>query len=487
MQGVNDWDMDTVFIPSPSNPERHLERLGSPHLYYNPSFGDGIIYLSFYASELYSPGVGVGFANSNVSDNDLDDDSVLDNDLDSDGIPDATDPDHDRLTEEQKTCFILWVEKSRFLAGEPWFTATFRPWFPQKYGYKINNTGSWRQDGGYAQAVSSGDSHASIPTTGAVEIVRRYDEIFSLLGDVVRLSKYGATNEGFVWAGVGPRAWMRVDSVVFFDPKDNCRPWVGWSWSQRNGSSYDGGNLAAFPLLGGSHSTAGYRLADAAYQNSNFSGPNNTQPLQLMYAYDPDTLFPGTTIPNGRVIANGNNPAQWVSGGVAEGTEIFTKPSLFNEDWTYVMAARNPWDQPSYQIVYRKSSGSLESMHLPWGGVPTGANESVLLASNWVRRYDGSRDGADRTNFGGAEHFRAYGRDYIIFHKHPNTDNPSGEPRQLFIKELTWDLSSPSTDPGKIIRLYDGFPDGPWGSNRYRDVNWYAAPNVAGLATAPVP
>lgn len=202
-----------------------------------------------------------------------------------------------------------------------------------------------------------------------------------------------------------------------------------------------------------------------------------------MFAYDPDTLFPGTSIPNGRVVAKTNDHDEamlWAAGGVAEGTEIFTSQPIYN-DWTYLMAARNPWDQPSYQIVYRRTTGGIESLHLPWGGVPSGANERVLLASNWVQKWDGNREKTDRTNFGGAEHFRAYGREYIICHKLSNTDDPINTARELLIKELTWDTQSPSQDDGIIFRLFDGYP------SKYLDVNWFAGPNVLGLSSPPVP
>lgn len=124
-QGTHSWDMDTVFMPEPgipNNPDRFFKRLGSPHLYYNPNNGDDYIYLTFSASQLYDPGVDIGTPGDNNLDNDYYDppanqNPILDNDLDADNNEDPIDADSDHLIEQQKTCFVLWTEKSRFLQG----------------------------------------------------------------------------------------------------------------------------------------------------------------------------------------------------------------------------------------------------------------------------------------------------------------------------------------------------------------------------------
>jgi hypothetical protein len=348
----------------------------------------------------------------------------------------------------------------------------FRTWFPIMYHYRLNNTGAWKRDGGVAQATANGDTYASIPTSGSTNYSNRY------IIDEVEIPGYAwHAPWGFHWAGVGPRAWPQVNNNVFYDPNDNCRPWLVWTWAQRSGYSWDTNNVAAYPLLGGLHSSAGFRLADALYQNPTFAPPNNTQPLQLFYAYDPSTLYFGN-IPNGKVMANlGSNAPELSPDGVAEGGTVFTRTADNGVAWTYAMATRNAWNQPSYQLVYRRAS-SIEALHLPWGGVPAGPNERVLLASNWIQKWDGTRDSQSRTNFGSAQYFHAYGYDYILFHKLPNTANPIGTPRQLFITNLYFSYD------GLLYRLYDYFPD-PFG--HYRDANWYFAPSVLGLSTPPVP
>jgi len=273
---------------------------------------------------------------------------------------------------------------------------------------------------------------------------------------------------------------------------DSCRQWLGWSWAQHNSDvnqqNRNDSNVAAFPLRGGDHWSQGFRLADALYDNPNFPPSVSTQPLNLFAPYDPSTTFTGITapagsilpqgtlIPNGAIVRSGSGAQVYGSvcgtiKGVAESTNIFSADHNGNT-WFHVTASRNPWNQPSYQIVVRNGL-SLEGLHLPWNSsVPTNANEHVLLASNWIAKYPGStRNAGDRHNFGGASHFRAYGRDYIVFHRHPNTDTPSAF-RNVFVKELTL-----NTD-GSIDRLWDG------GTGNYNtNANRFRAPAVANVVT----
>ena len=429
---------------------RKFMHLWSPHLYYDPNNGDGVIYLAFSATEVW--------------DNDLDDDYVPDSNLGQGG---STDPDNTNLefSQEQVTCFVAWTEKSRFLTGGStyWVSQAFRPFMPQWYTYRMNNGTVYRRDGGWAQGQASGDGYASIPCTGITSdgawdfsgdpVGDRRANRTGVYGDAWKLQG-GESPRGFHWYAIGPRAWMADGPQAFFDPLNDDRPWITWSWAQRSGNLYDGANVAAFPLVRSGHAGAGFRNADALYDNPNFAPPYQTQPLQLFFAHTTYNSMYGRLasgvmgyIPNGKIVPNCDGTGEPVEavirpagvtcgafnndyphtplGGIVEAQDIFYRGGRY-----YLLASRNWWNQPSYQIVYRMSelnADSVEDMHIPWDWNSPVVNvpEYVLVASDWVEGpLGGSRNGQCTTSYGHSQYFTAYGREYIIFHQWNTEEAP---------------------------------------------------------------
>lgn len=445
MRGQNTWDSNVLFITPPQGGRRKFKHLWSPHLYYDPNQGDGIIYLTFAAAE--------------IRDNDLDDDDIMDDDLNEDGIHDMTDPDNDKqiLSAEQVTTYVMWTEKSNFLAGSHWVTPTWRNWMPVTYNYLVNNTGTVTTDGGAAQHQYSG--YSSIPTSGHTGESRRWNPSNPMPGKAVKKTK------GWHWSGVGPRTWMTDAPLVFFDPQASCRAWITWTWAQRSGINEDQSNIDAFPLRPGPHSQ-NYNLTDALYQNPNYQF--NTHPVRLFLSYNFNNSIGG--IPNGRIGASSSDNSPIDNGwGVAEGSDLIHYNNRY-----YAFATRNRFFTPAYQVVYRRSALGemhLHNLHLP--NPPESQMESVLLASNWVQKHDGGRDNAVRTNYGHSQFFTAYGRPYIIFHKMIDTQTRE---RRIFIKELIFGTGS----TGDIARIWETHPE------KERNVNWFKAPVVVGSGP-PVP
>lgn len=489
-RGTNSWDSDKLFIQTQSGDWRAFMHLWSPCLYVDPN-NSSTIYLSFSAAEIW--------------DNDFNDNSIQDSDLNRDSISDPVDPansgnDLYDLTVPQVTIWVCWIEKSRFLeGGETYWVKKNgipdRTFMPQWYTYTLNNGTTHKRDGGYAQGQAGPYGYASIPTTGHTgdgnsdlitdpPVDRRATYPAGPPGDAFKLA-----DKGFHWYHVGPRSWPVDSPTVYFDPQNSCDPWLTWTWSQRSlppNDLYNMNNVAMFPLRKTNHADAGYRKADALYDNPMV--PINdppTQPIQLLFAH---TTYNGMTDPQGNFIPNGkiqsdpanqNNPME-MPFGIAEGQDLFYANGRY-----YLLGSRNPWNHPSYQLVYRmtdQGATSPEELHIDWDWNDPVENvpESILCASDWVERIGGGRDATCRTNYGHAQHFTAYGRHYVIFHHAINTEGFLPK-RRVFIKDLYIDPQW-----GTLGRFYEdgslfGF------QTKDSDVFWFRAPKVPVGSGAPVP
>jgi len=388
--------------------------------------------------------------------------------------------------EDQATCFVVWTEKTRFLrggtdgVGDYHWVDSDRTWMPQKYAYKINNSGAWVQDGGAAQKAANGGQYTAIPTTGNTSPSVRWHSSSDPDGFAVSMLEQNG-GLGFHWAGVGPQSWMGVGPYVFFDPREDCSPWILWTWAQHSGdASLDNNNIAAFPLLPWTHAAGGYRLTDASYMNEYYSV---TWPNPLFQRENTYNKIDGYDINNGRIIRGTNGePSEWMPygdpGGVAEAPAVLYQSGLKENGQYFISASRNPWDHPSYQIVYFGRSpgspaplGGLVNINYP--GIGT-VWEGVLLAGDWIKTYNGGRNPSAHVGYGSNDFFTAYGRTYMVFHRIDANDKWD---RRVYLKDLTFTAGGWG-DQG-IASIWESHP------NQQYDADWYLAPRVTNLGTEP--
>ncbi len=190
----------------------------------------------------------------------------------------------------------------------------------------------------------------------------------------------------------------------------------------------------------------------------------------------------------GPLCADGNGgpyPFQYygfgIDGGVAEGSAAMYHEELGRH---YLMYTRNPWDQPSYQVVYRFSEEdqSFRSMQLSSSN-EADVCEYILVAGRWVSDGAGNPQWYETSNFGHGEFFWAWGRPYLMCRKKLSTEYLCADAtcaredaipyheRHIYFKELNF------MSDGRIHRLYDGH------SHRGKDIKYVNLPRPSGTST----
>lgn len=369
----------------------------------------------------------------------------------------AENPDPSDLASQQRSVFLASVLQSDFIAGKPFATVS---WEPLQYYYRLNNNGLGFRDGGYQQRLANGHG-TTIPVTGIAA------DAGAACGDAVKLPS------GWEHGCQGTNTWMFDAPFVFFDPNDGYRGWMTYTWHQvyRLGSNtFNGNNIAAYPML----------------DNIQLDALRSGDHIPLFYRYNNHgTPFPGPAqaVPNGALLdlcspTQSPCPHVWPErfwwkpwaywgppgvpsvfdfAGVAEGSAAF-----FYGDRYYVFGTRNPWDGPAYMMTYRSvptSSGRFAASRLPsWSAQDVA--EEVLVAGNWISRWNGTRDTGNRESFGHGEVFWAFGRPYLVFHAKLH-NSPE---RRIYFKELCFQ------DDGSISRLWDGHP------SQAQDLNVFLSP-----------